>query len=70
MSSDFLKEIPQHSISNDVWTDLSIKINVCLYPFSQIWNSICFFFVKDFELTITDDLFEVKLFQNYCVRKY
>ncbi|CAF0759960.1 unnamed protein product [Adineta ricciae] len=48
MSTNFLNEIPRHSISNDVWTDLSIKVN-------------------DFELAITDDLFEVKLFQNYCL---
>ncbi|UJR27464.1 hypothetical protein I4U23_008751 [Adineta vaga] len=48
MSSNFLNDIPRHTISNDVWTDLSIKVN-------------------DFELTITDDLFEVKLFQNYCL---
>ncbi|CAF1319950.1 unnamed protein product [Adineta steineri] len=48
MSSKFLNEIPKHKISNEVWTDLSIKIN-------------------DFELAIIDDLFEVKLFQNYCL---
>lgn len=29
MSTDFLKEIPKHNISDEVWTDLSIKINVC-----------------------------------------
>jgi hypothetical protein len=36
MSSEFLKEIPQHIISNDVWTDLSIKINVCLFDYFVI----------------------------------
>jgi hypothetical protein len=34
-----------------------------------IFLIIIFDFFKDFELTIMDDLFEVKLFQNYCVRK-
>ncbi|CAF0826292.1 unnamed protein product [Rotaria sp. Silwood1] len=48
MSSTFLSQVPKHTISNEVWTDLSIKIN-------------------EFELTIIDDLFEVKLFQNYCL---
>ncbi|CAF2397629.1 unnamed protein product [Rotaria sp. Silwood2] len=48
MSSTFLSQVPKHTIPNEVWTDLSIKIN-------------------EFELTIIDDLFEVKLFQNYCL---
>ncbi|CAF1097053.1 unnamed protein product, partial [Rotaria sordida] len=48
MSSTFLSQVPKHTVSNEVWTDLSIKIN-------------------EFELTIIDDLFEVKLFQNYCL---
>jgi len=33
MSTDFLQEVPKHTISNDVWTDLSIKINVCLFAY-------------------------------------
>ncbi|CAF1993052.1 unnamed protein product [Rotaria magnacalcarata] len=48
MTSTFLSHVPTHLILEDVWTDLSIKIN-------------------EFELTIIDDLFEVKLFQNYCL---
>ena len=67
MSSNFLNEIPRHSISNDVWTDLSIKVNVSVCTPWNIFSNAIFCLFKDFELAITDDLFEVKLFQNYCV---
>ena len=44
MSSDFLQQVPQHTVSDEVWTDLSIKINVCLMSFFPLWNFRNLFF--------------------------
>ena len=67
MSPDFLRQIPQHSISEEVWTDLSIKIEVTTRRSASTFL-LHVRLLQDFELTIVDDLFEVKLFQNYCVK--
>ena len=47
MSTDFLKEPPKHIISNDVWTDVSIKINVRLFGF-YLFSNEHFLFLLEF----------------------